>query len=241
MSRRKSTNHKVNLLNQTAKNEEAKLTYSNNIRCIKPRTPNQKLLIDSIKNNIYTLALGSSGAGKTLISLFTAWSMVNSDQYPVDGIIYVRGLVKESWEQSLGALSGGIDEKLSPLTMPVLDNLNTFMNPVKAEALLKDKVIDVTTVTSLRGRSFSRKIIIADEMQCCPPEGILTILTRVSEGSKLLLLGDPNQHNVKTKDGLSDAALRLHDMEGVGIIKFTNADIQRNHLISEIIDRYSTL
>jgi phosphate starvation-inducible protein PhoH and related proteins len=208
---------------------------------IKPANYNQRELVRSIKQNDITLAYGPAGTGKTLVSLFTAVQMLNNSDSPIEKIIYIRANVDSREEKELGALPGGFIDKVKPLAYPILDNLIHFMPNNQATYLIESGRIEISPLMMIRGRSLANTFILADEVQNISPKAMKTLLTRISYGSRMVLVGDPEQVDVthRGRDGLSDAVSRLGSIrEGVGMIRFTKADIVRHGLTGEILDAY---
>lgn len=209
---------------------------------IEPKTPNQKLYLDSIRRNTFTLALGSPGVGKTLLAFYAAAAYFNSEKSPIERILYVRANVEMWQERSLGALPGNMNDKMYQLTRPAVDNLIKFMAKRDAEALVKSEKLECIPVSTARGRTFDRTFIIVDEAQNMSPDVVKALITRVGEDSKFVLMGDPRQCDVRPgvmeTDGLSHAFKVLEGLEDFGFIKFTYEDIVRNPRLSAILQRY---
>lgn len=135
-----------------------------------------------------------------------------------------------------------LQEKIIPLAYPVLDSLINFMSEGNAKYLIENSKIEVLPISMVRGRSFANSIVIVDECANCSPNTILTLLTRVGENSKMLLLGNSKQKDTVAtiKDGLKDAIQRLQDLPQVGIVIFKDEDIVRNSVIKDILAKYQT-
>ena len=206
---------------------------------IKPATESQRLLVKSIKNNDITIGYGPAGTGKSLISLFTGVQLLNSDS-SIERILYVRANVDSREEKEMGALPGSLADKVKPLAYPVLDNLVQFMGMGEANYLLESGKVEVSPLSMMRGRSLANTFIIVDECQNISAKGMKTILTRLAGGSKMILLGDPEQSDVfsPVSNGLYDAVARLQSIQEVGIVRFSRNDIVRHGLTGRILDVY---
>ena len=210
--------------------------FDNNITA---RTPNQKQYMNSLYHNTITIGAGSAGSGKTLLALFSALKALKEKR--IKRIYYIRNEVNvDIGSKSRGALPGTLQEKSAHLLLPLMDNLNQIM-PEQISRRYIGNEIQFLYVEDLRGRSLTDCFIICDETQNLPPHGVLTLLTRLGENSKVALIGDPAQKDINKKYtcGLTDAINRLWDLEGVGVIKFNYEDIQRNEITAEIIKRYA--
>jgi phosphate starvation-inducible PhoH-like protein len=212
------------------------------ISYIKPKTINQSLFVKSIKRNTITIGFGCAGTGKSLIALHEAVKLINSESSEINKIFYIRANVSMSQEKDLGFLPGGLIEKILPLAYPVLDNLIEFIEEGTAKYLIESGRIEILPVSMVRGRSFKNAIVIVDEAQNCIGSTIKALLTRISQNSKMILIGDIKQCDLDIKyglnNGLLDAVHRLQGVEDVGIVQFNRQDIQRHTIISHILERY---
>lgn len=176
----------------------------------------------------------------TLISLYEACKLYR--QGKVDKIYYLRNDVGMKGLGSIprGALPGDEFEKARHLLHPIMDNIGDVMNYNKAKFMIENRIIEPIIFDDIRGRSLSNCFILADELQNCPPSGVLTVLTRLDRTCKIVLSGDPGQKDStdKYKDGLSHAAKVLSDLDFVGAVYFTDGDIERDPCNTEIIKRY---
>lgn len=207
---------------------------------IKPLNSRQKEYVRLIKEKTVVLCEGSPGTAKTLLALHTSICLLNDESSPIEKIFYIRANVGISEESSIGMLPGPLQEKIIPLAYPVLDSLINFMSEGNAKYLIENSKIEVLPISMVRGRSFANSIVIVDECANCSPNTILTLLTRVGENSKMLLLGNSKQKDTVAtiKDGLKDAIQRLQDLPQVGIVIFKDEDIVRNSVIKDILAKY---
>jgi phosphate starvation-inducible PhoH-like protein len=215
---------------------------------IKPCTLNQRLFVKAIKNSDVIIGVGPSGCGKTLLAIHTAITLINSEDSPIDRLIYIRPNVDRADEVGLGYLPGSEIEKTKPLAYPVLDNLMMFMSKASAEYLIDSGKVEVLTMSMLRGRSFPNCVLCLDESQNSTPGGMKTLLTRIGENSKAIILGDTSQRDRPDRDtdGLSDLVRRvqpvlkmpLDDNYYIDMVKFTREDVVRNGVIKTILRIY---
>lgn len=207
---------------------------------IKPANYNQRQYVQSMRQNVISIAHGCAGTGKSLLALFTGVQLMNSEDSPIQKIFYLRSNVGMSEEKGLGFLPGGMNEKILPLAYPVLDNLIQFTSEGHAKYLIEKGRIEVLPVAMVRGRSFANAFVICDEVQNCSPHMVKTLLTRVSEGSKIVLIGDSKQVDLQSniQSGLMDAVRKLQGLPSVGIVEFQRSDIQRHPILADVLARY---
>lgn len=207
-----------------------------------PKTNKQKYLWSIIEENIATIAIGSSGTGKTLVSLWYGIYHLSLGHFKT--IYYIRSDVGVSHQRGRGALPGTIDEKMAPLVAPLHDNLAIIMRSGgAAEYLLSKKIIHPLLLEDVRGRSLNDSFIIFDEAQNSTIDQTKTVLSRIGERSKIVVTGDTKQIDLKvfdTNSGLIDAYHRLSTIPGVGTLQFTTEDIVRNGIISDILNAYES-
>ena len=237
--RRQTRQSKVNYSQHT---QEVDYTLSKKIqttKLIKPKNKHQCEYIDSINRNVLTFVLGPSGVSKSLLALSEACKLVNSESSPIEKIYYLRTNVGISHEQGLGFVPGTIQEKTLMLAYPVLDNLIEFMTEGSAKYLIESGKIEVLPIAMVRGRSFKNAFIIYDEAQTSSTHQLRTVLTRISEGSKMVIAGDYEQCDFQdtSLSGLKSAVNKLRDIKDVGVVEFTSRDIVRHPIISHILER----
>lgn len=132
-----------------------------------------------------------------------------------------------------------IEEKLLPLMFPLLDNLEVFVSSGKIKYMLDKKQIEFQLLEYVRGRSLRNTFVICDEFQSVSPLGALTMISRIESTSKLVILGDPKQADIKLKsNALEDSIYRLKGAQSTGIIQFSKEDIVRSSFLKDVISRY---
>lgn len=258
MSKRRKAQAYIEQAHTTFINENAK-SYSLNgkietTKYIRPVNVHQKQFVKSIKNNILTLGSGEAGTGKSLLALFTGIQLLNDPESSIYKIIYVRANIEDNEEKDLGAMPGELADKTRFLAYPVLDNLEVFMKKEAIEYSLESCKIEVLPLMMMRGRSFHNTYVILDEAQNCTKKQLKTLMTRLCEDSKLVIIGDPTQCDIDSfKNGLIDLQWRLNKKynEGLteenkyqaqvnyGIIHFDYDDILRSELTKFAIDLYN--
>lgn len=207
---------------------------------ITPRNLTQARLLASFDNNDIVFALGAAGTGKTYISAkYASLELLNKNYKK---IVITRPTVEAG--EKIGFLPGGINEKLEPWLLPIYD---VFMehdgfNKAELKKMINDGTIEIAPIQFMRGRSFKDCLIIADEMQNSEVNQLKMLLTRIGEGSKIIVTGDLTQtdRRTKAKSGLEDFLQRLEysGIEGIDTVRFTDNDIVRHPIISKILELY---
>jgi len=240
---RKSTRKQRQILDNTLLTEqEIPSPRFNEHKPLLPRNPNQVDAMRYLRTKTLTLLSGPPGTAKTLLATYIACEKLAKRE--IDKIYYVKPVVDVPGEQGLGFLPGNLDEKVAPHVAPIRDALEVFMPKGKAEYMLAKKHVEFLPIDHLRGRSLHRCVVIADEMQNATTHSLLTILTRLGEGSSIAVLGDVVQRDLGNrfgKDGLSDALNRLRFLPEVGHVEFGFEDIERSPFVRSVIKAYADL
>jgi phosphate starvation-inducible PhoH-like protein len=195
-----------------------------------PRTDNQRALIDALKSNTQVFILGPAGTGKTYVTATYAADLYTTKE--IDKIVITRPHVAVGKE--LGFLKGDLQEKTMPWALPVLDVLEKHLGKGTVETGIKNGNIEMAPLALMRGRSFDNAFIIVDESQNITTHELKMLLTRVGEGSTIVLNGDIQQSDLKEADGLSKVIhLAKKHMLPVPIIEFGVDDIVRSDICAE--------
>ena len=195
-----------------------------------PRTDNQKALIDALRENTQVFILGPAGTGKTYVTATYAADLYTTKE--IDKIVITRPHVAVGKE--LGFLKGDLQEKTMPWALPVLDVLEKHLGKGTVETGIKNGNIEMAPLALMRGRSFDNAFIIVDETQNITTHELKMLLTRVGEGSTIVLNGDIQQSDLKEADGLSKIIhLAKKHMLPVPIIEFGVEDIVRSDICAE--------
>ena len=203
---------------------------------LEPRNTRQKRYMDLIRDHDITLGSGAAGTGKTHIASLLAVQYLTEQL--VDRIIICRPAVEAGGER-IGFLPGGINEKLDPFIKAIFDAFRTYWGPQTIQQHLMDEVIEIVPLAYMRGRSFRNCFIIADEMQNSTPDNILMLLSRLGEGSKMVITGDPSQRDIYGADVFTLAYDKLGHLEELAFIQFTNEDVVRHPTVKKILDAWS--
>lgn len=192
-------------------------------------------LLDDSKNIIF--AMGPAGCGKTLLATQYAIRGLQRGEY--ETIVITRPAV--SVEEQHGFLPGSLVEKMAPWIASMTDVFKEHYHPKTVESMLVDEVILVSPLAYMRGRTFKNSIIIADEMQNATPNQMKMVLTRIGEGSKMIVTGDLKQHDRGYEEnGLRDFVDRLESKgsDKMSVCRFGNKDIERHEIIEEVLRLY---
>ena len=201
-----------------------------------PLTEEQKQAKSIILNNVITILKGAAGSGKSTVAAQVALDSLFKRQ--VEKVIITRPMVVPSDEMELGILPGGINEKLSLYTAPVYDNMYRLYSKDKIEELVREGRIEVIPMSMLRGRNFSNTLLIGDEMQNCTDRALEMLLTRICNGTKVILCGDSAQIDLKDRkqSGFEYLCKHITNISGAAVVKFTSN--HRHPIIEEVIKIY---
>lgn len=199
------------------------------------RTKAQRKFLCGIKSHCLTFGLGPAGTGKSYCATALAAEGLASGR--IERIILTRPAV-EAGEQ-LGHLPGDVDEKFSVYIDPFRDILNERLGKGAVEYHLRHGRIVAAPLAFMRGKTFGEgTFVILDEAQNTSMTQMKMFLTRIGDGSKVVVNGDINQSDIRGRNGLEDAVKRLHDVHGVCVHEFERDDIVRSGLVRAVIDRY---
>ncbi len=205
-------------------------------RQVKPRTPGQAAYIEAIRKYDLTFCIGPAGTGKTFLAVATAVEALKSQQ--VRKIVLVRPAVEAG--ESLGFLPGDLRAKLNPYLRPLLDALSEMIDYDQTRNLMELDVIEVIPLAYMRGRTLNEAFIILDEAQNTTVAQMKMFLTRMGEGSRMVVSGDITQLDLPrgVTSGLSDALDRLSSIRDIGVVRLGTSDIVRHQLVQKIVNAY---
>jgi len=203
---------------------------------VKPMTPNQVKLVQTIQEKDLVFAVGPAGTGKTYTGVAMAVKALKEKQ--VKRIILTRPAVEAG--ENLGFLPGDLKEKLDPYMQPLYDALRDMIPPEKLVAYLETGVIQIAPLAFMRGRTLDHAFVILDEGQNTTHAQMKMFLTRMGKSAKFLITGDPGQIDLPRRviSGLKEALLVLKDIEGIGIVFLDDKDVIRHKLVKNIIAAY---
>jgi phosphate starvation-inducible PhoH-like protein len=196
------------------------------------KTNNQKLCMAAIASNTITLILGPAGVGKTACGIAAASeALYNKD---VSGILLSRPAV-EACGEKFGFMPGDLSEKYAEYIVPVREMLDDCLGRSHVDAYLRNGVIKAVPLGFMRGRTFSDSFMILDESQNTTPEQMKMFLTRIGDGSTVVVNGDLGQQDTRGMSGLEDAITRLSWIEKCAIVEFDRNDCVRAGIVSDIL------
>ena len=203
---------------------------------IKCKTVGQKKYVDAIKKNTVVFGVGPSGTGKTYLAVAMAVSAFKNKE--VEKIILTRPAVEAG--EKLGFLPGDLQTKVDPYLRPLYDALQEMFGVDNYVKLMERGIIEIAPLAYMRGRTLSNAFIILDEAQNTTKEQMKMFLTRMGDGSKVVVTGDLTQIDLPDgkKSGLKHATTILKNIEGIETVILTAKDVVRHALVMEIIKAY---
>ena len=203
---------------------------------LEPRSGGQEYYVNVINESDITLCIGPAGCGKTWIVTRLALEALAKNR--VSKIVVTKPII-EAGSEKLGALPGEVEDKVLPHFMSILDCFEDHVGPTVLKQLLDSKKIVFLPIAYARGRDLKYSFIIADEAQNLTKKGIKLLMTRISEGSTMVLNGDGEQIDLPNEadSGLAWAASRLIGKNPrIGVVKLDTSDVQRHPLTATLLD-----
>jgi len=221
---------------QTHQHEEVK--FRKRVEII-PRSIAQEDYLECLvdKSYVVVVAMGPAGCGKTLLATEYAIKGLYSGQFRK--VIITRPTV--SVDESYGYLPGTLNEKLAPWMIPITDIFKTHFSVQQVEKMILNEIIEIAPLGFMRGRNLVDSVVLFDEAQNATPNQMKMMLTRISEGSKMIITGDLRQHDRGYEhNGLRDFVdrLRRKGSRAMAICEFSNKDIERHPIIEEVLNLY---
>ena len=203
---------------------------------IDPRTEAQKAYVKNLFDHELAFGIGPAGTGKTYLAVAVGVTMLITGA--VEKIILSRPAVEAG--ERLGFLPGDMKEKIDPYMQPVYDALNDFLQPKQLQKLMEDKRIEIAPLAFMRGRTLANAYVVLDEAQNATTMQMKMFLTRLGEGSRMVITGDRTQVDLPrgTASGLQDAERILKGVKGCSFNYFTSKDVVRHPLVARIIEAY---
>ncbi|MDE5766849.1 MAG: PhoH family protein [Clostridia bacterium] len=203
---------------------------------IKCKTVGQKAYVDAIKKNTVVFGVGPAGTGKTYLAVCLAVQAMKQKQ--AEKIILTRPAVEAG--EKLGFLPGDLQTKVDPYLRPLYDALQEMLGVESYTKLMERGAIEIAPLAYMRGRTLSNAFIILDEAQNTTKEQMKMFLTRLGDGSKMVITGDASQIDLPEgkRSGLIHATGLLKEVEGISVINLTDKDVVRNTLVMRIVRAY---
>ena len=207
----------------------------------KPRSKAQKKYVSILNDSSQKIIIvtGPAGSGKTLLA--TEIGVKHFLNGLCEKLIFVRPTV--TTDEDIGFLPGKLEDKLAPFIRPIYDVLYNFISPQEVTQLLEEKIIEIAPLAYMRGRTFKNCWIVADEMQNSTINQMKMMLTRLGEGTKLVITGDLEQNDKHNEiNGLEDFLDRFKGRrsESISSVEFDTCDIERSEVIKEILNIYKS-
>jgi phosphate starvation-inducible PhoH-like protein len=199
------------------------------VRTVKPRSDNQRQLMEAIETKPLTLALGPAGTGKTYLAIACAVKKLELGK--IDRIILSRPAIEAG--EALGYLPGTMEEKMSPYLRPLYDALSDRMGAKRLRQYLSDGTIEIAPIAYMRGRTLNNSFVVIDEAQNCTYGQIKMLLTRLGWHSHMVITGDPDQSDLLPgMSGLADIAAKLERVSDIEIVRLGAQDVVRHPLVA---------
>jgi len=213
-----------------------------------PKTINQKTYCGCLSDPkaAIVLGVGPAGTGKTLFACIHAIQMLRSGE--IHKIVLTRPVV--AVEEELGFLPGNMVMKMDPWTRPIFDIFLEYYSQKDVDAMVQGGTIEISPLAYMRGRTFKRAFIISDEMQNSSPNQMLMLITRIGEGSKMVITGDLKQSDRSGKNGLQDLMQKIYgknvsgassgvvSVGGIRAVELAGEDVERSVIVKQVLDLY---
>jgi phosphate starvation-inducible PhoH-like protein len=201
-----------------------------------PRSSGQAAYMDLLSQHEMVFAMGPAGTGKTYLAVAQAVAMLTSGK--VDRIVLSRPAVEAG--ERLGFLPGDMKEKVDPYLRPLYDALNDLLPGDQLTKRMTTGEIEIAPLAFMRGRTLAHAFVILDEAQNTTAVQMKMFLTRMGEGTRMVITGDLTQIDLppNTRSGLADALETLEGIQGIGVARFANSDVVRHPLVGRIVEAY---
>ena len=203
---------------------------------MRARNAAQDRYLSALRNNALVFAEGPAGTGKTWLAVGHAVSLL--EQGVVERLILSRPAVEAG--ERLGFLPGDMRDKVDPYLRPIYDALHEFMEGRMVERGIQTGMIEIAPLAFMRGRTLSKAAILLDEAQNATSMQMKMFLTRLGEGSRMMVNGDPTQTDLALgqKSGLSEAVKLLGGLADIGHVLYRHADVVRHDLVRRNVEAY---
>ena len=205
---------------------------------ILPRNINQETymikLLDHTKDIVF--GVGPAGTGKTLIAVQIAVKLLKQGE--INRIVLTRPAV--SVDEDLGFLPGTLEQKMAPWTKPIFDIIRDYFSSREISTMIDEGIIEIAPLAYMRGRTFKRSFILADEMQNATPNQMKMLLTRIGTDSKMVVTGDLEQADRIYDNGLVNFITQVDqkNLQRIDVVRFNFTDIERHEAVKEVLNIY---
>ena len=203
---------------------------------VRARTGGQQRYLECMDQHDVVLAVGPAGTGKTYLAVAKAIEAMKAGT--VRRLVLVRPAVEAG--EKLGFLPGDFQAKIDPYLRPMYDALQDLLDARTRLRWLESEVVEVCPLAYMRGRTLNRSFVILDEAQNTTVPQMLMFLTRLGEGSRMVVTGDPSQVDLpgNVQSGLGDALRKLQGVDGIGTVRLDSTDVVRHPVVSRIVNAY---
>ena len=203
-----------------------------------PRTQTQAAYVEALRKKEMVFGVGPAGTGKTYLAVAVGVEMFEKQM--VERLVFCRPAVEAG--EKLGFLPGDMREKIDPYLRPIYDALNDFLGGERVEKMLERGEIEIAPLAFMRGRTLSHAYVVLDEAQNTTSTQMKMFLSRMGEGTRMIITGDPSQNDLpyNQTSGLKEASMILDDIEEISFIQFTNTDVVRHKLVGKILNAYDS-
>lgn len=208
-------------------------------KTVTPRGPEQEIYARRLMQDGLHFGIGPAGTGKTYLAVASVvWRYLNGD---IDRIILSRPAVEAG--ERLGFLPGDMKEKVDPYMQPLYDALSDFLPAAAMAKMFEDKVIEVAPLAFMRGRTLSRAGVVLDEAQNVTSMQMKMFLTRMGEGTTMIVCGDDAQVDLPSTQpsGLREAVRLLENTQGISVTRLTAASVMRHPIVQRVIAAYDAI
>jgi phosphate starvation-inducible PhoH-like protein len=205
-------------------------------RTVAARSPGQRGYLQALNERDMVFALGPAGSGKTYLAVAMGVSLLMAGK--VERIVLSRPAVEAG--ERLGFLPGDMKEKIDPYLRPLYDALHDMLPAEQISHRMESGEIEIAPLAFMRGRTLAHCFVILDEAQNTTPMQMRMFLTRLGEGSRMVITGDPSQTDLPNnqKSGLTDAVETLSEVNGIRFVRLTSQDVVRHDLVTRIVEAY---
>ena len=205
-------------------------------RTINARSPGQREYLAALRERDMVFSLGPAGSGKTYLAVAMGVSLLLAGK--VERIVLSRPAVEAG--ERLGFLPGDLKEKIDPYLRPLYDALHDMVPAEQIAKRMEAGDIEIAPLAFMRGRTLAHCYVILDEAQNTTPMQMRMFLTRLGEGSRMVVTGDPSQVDLPRgeRSGLADAVETLSHVEGIRFIRLSSKDVVRHDLVTRIVEAY---